>query len=140
MVASNYWGKNAKKAAQKAARKAHGGMIAVALISLLVGFAAGYLGASYLSVNDHFSVIGEKEIVVRQGESYIYQEKGAELISLGRNISSEVIIQSELTPDENGNYPIDTSAETTYVITYTTDDIKYGNIKRIRTITVVGGN
>ena len=139
-MASNYWGKNAKKAAKKSVRKAHKGIIATALISLLIGFAAGYLGASYLSINDHFSVIGEKEIILQQGESYIYQEKGAELISLGRNISSEVVILHELIPDEYGNYPIDTSAERTYVITYTTDDIKYGNIKRIRTITVVGGN
>ena len=93
----------------------------------------------YFLFGDRICLIGETEITVPLGSAYIYAEHGAKIISLGRDISSDVIIDSELTADENGNYPIDTSVERTYVITYTIDDIRYSGVKKIRTITVTGG-
>lgn len=135
MASNNNWGKNAKKAA----KKAHRAVAWIAIFFLAIGFAAGYFGAEYLGADDCFVLIGETEITVPLGSAYIYAEHGAKIISLGRDISSDVIIDSELTADENGNYPIDTSVERTYVITYTIDDIRYSGVKKIRTITVTGG-
>lgn len=132
---TNNWSRSAKKAI----RKTHRGITVIGVICLLIGFAAGYIGAEYLSENDCFELIGEKEINVPQGSTYTYMEEGAKIISLGRDLSTQIQIDTNLTTDVNGAYIIDTSAETTYVITYTVDDIKYGNIKRIRTITVIGG-
>ena len=131
----NNWGKYAKKSV----KKAHRGIVAIGLIFLLIGFAVGYFGAEYLSENDHFTLRGEKDILVEQGSLFLYQEEGVEIVSLGRDISNEVSIDTDIPIDANGNYQIDTSVAKTYIITYTVDDIKYGNIKRIRTITVTGG-
>ena len=49
------------------------------------------------------------------------------------------VIARPFATDENGNFTVDTSVEKTYVITYTIDDFKYRNIKKVRTITIVGG-
>lgn len=136
---SNYWGKNAQTAVKKAAKKTHRGIFAVGVIFLLIGLAVGYLGAAYLSREDCFVLNGEKAIMVAKGSEFTYQEEGAKIISLGRDLSTQVRIDTDLQSNETGDYPIDTSIEATYVITYTVEDIKYGNIKRIRTITVVGG-
>ena len=135
MASNNNWGKNAKKAA----KKAHRAVAWIAILFLAIGFAAGYFGSEYLGADDCFVLIGETEITVPQGSAYIYAEHGAQIISLGRDISSDVIIDSELIADENGSYPVDTSVERTYVITYTIDDIRYSGVKKIRTITVTGG-
>lgn len=132
---TNNWGKHAKKAA----KKTHKGILAIGLLFLLIGAAAGYLGAAYLCQNDQFQVKGEKELYVAQGTPCTYVELGASVISLGRDLSDQVKIQTDLPQDSEGNYTVDTSAPTTYVITYTVDDIRFGNIKRIRTIQVTGG-
>ena len=36
-----------------------------------------------------------------------------------------------------GNYVVDTSVEGEYYIIYTIDDIKYGNIQKVRTISIL---
>ena len=136
---SNNRSKQWRKKAKKAIKKTHRGVIAIGVICLLLGFAIGYIGSEYLSENDCFILNGEKNIAVPKDSSFTYMEEGAQIISLGRDLSAQVIIDTTLPTDANGNYIVDTSTETTYVITYTVDDIKYGNIKRIRTITVVGG-
>ncbi len=138
-MASGTKNSNWSKSAKKAMKKTHRGITVIGILCLLIGFATGYLGAEYLSENDCFELIGEKKITVIQGAAYSYTEEGAKIISLGRDLSAQIQIDTELQLDADGAYIIDTSAETTYVITYTVDDIKYGNIKRIRTITVVGG-
>ena len=131
----NYWGKHAKKAA----KRTHRAILWIGFIFLAIGFATGYFGGEYLGTNDCFTLVGETNITVPQGAAYIYCENGAKIVSLGRDISSEVQISTDLNADESGNYPIDTSVARTYVITYTVDDIRYGGVKKIRTITVAEG-
>lgn len=133
--ASHNWGKYAKKAA----KRSHRGIIAIGVIFLLIGFATGYYGATYLGQNDCFELNGEKKITIAQGSSYTYHEAGARIVSLGRDLSAQVVVETNLPIDENGNCMIDTSMAGVYTITYTVDDIQYGDIKRIRTINIVGG-
>ena len=139
MAASGKRKNNWSKRAKKAIKRTHRGITLIGILCLLIGFALGYIGAEYLSENDCFELLGEQEIAVAQGTTYSYTEEGVKIISFSRDLSSQVQITTDLPIDENGNYMIDTSVETTYIITYTVEDIKYGNIKRIRKITVVGG-
>jgi len=127
------------KHAKKVVKRTHRGIVVIGMIFLIIGTVAGYFGAMKLSENDLFVLNGEKEITVPRGIPYTYSEEGAKIISLGRDLSDQIQISTDLTTDLNGNYFIDTSVETTYIITYTVNDIKYGNIKRIRTIKVIGG-
>ena len=138
-MASEQQKNNWTKVAKKAAKKTHRAIKWIALIFLAIGFVAGYFGAEYLCANDRFVLNGETKITIPKGSDYTYFEEGATIISLGRDISSEVIIETELTATENGTYPIDTSSEGTYIITYTVDDFRYGTVKKIRIITVTGG-
>ena len=139
MAASEQQKNNWTRSAKKAAKKSHKAIKWIALIFFIIGFTAGYFGGEYLCVNDCFALNGETHITVKQGTAYTYYEEGATVISLGRDLSSEVIIETDLTPTENGTYPIDTSVEQTYTITYTVDDFRYGSVKKIRFITVTGG-
>ena len=138
-MASGNKSNNFAKHAKKAAKKTHRGIIAIGIVFLLIGAAAGYCGAMMLSENDCFVLNGAKEITVPMGIPYTYHDDGVKIISLGRDLADQVKVTIDLTADANGDYIVDTSVETTYVITYTVDDIKYGNIKRIRTIKVTGG-
>lgn len=130
---------NWNKAAKKAVRKSHRGIKWIALFFLAIGFAAGYLGCEYLCADDCFILNGETHITIPIGSDYTYYDEGATVISLGRDISSEVTIETDLTATENGTYPIDTTTENVYTITYTVDDFRYGPVKKIRFITVIGG-
>ena len=138
-MASEQQNNNWNKVAKKAAKKTHRAITWIALIFLALGFAIGYFGGEYLCANDHFTLNGETHIVIEQGTEYTYFEEGATVISLGRDISSEVMVETDLTATENGTYPIDTSVEKVYTITYTVDDFRYGSVKKIRFITVIGG-
>ena len=138
-MASEQKNNNWNKVAKKAVRKTHRAITWIALIFLSLGFAIGYFGGEYLCVNDRFTLNGETHIVIEQGTEYTYFEEGATVISLGRDISSEVMVETDLTATENGTYPIDTSVEKVYTITYTVDDFRYGSVKKIRFITVIGG-
>lgn len=130
---------NFKKPIKKAAKKTHRGISTIAVIFLFVGAVLGYMGAMYISENDCFVINGDKETYVKLGTPCTYVELGATVISYGRDLSDFVRIEHDFPKDGNGNFIVDTSVEKTYVITYTIDDIKYGTIKRIRTITIVGG-
>ena len=130
----NNWARSAKKAA----RKTHKRIKWIALIFLAIGFATGYWGGKYLCANDCFTLNGKTHITVKQGTAYTYYEEGATIVSFGRDISSELIIETDLTATENGTYPIDTSTERTYTITYTVDDLRYRSVKKVRFITVTG--
>ena len=128
-----------KKQAKKAVKKTHGGILAIAVIFLVLGAIIGYVGAMYITQNDCFVINGNRETYVTQGTPCTYIELGATVISFGRDLSESVRIEHDFPADENGNFTVDTSVEKTYVITYSIDDFKYRNVKKIRTITIVGG-
>ena len=137
-MASPAYGNQIKKQIKKRVKKKHGGLLKIAIVFLMIGAAIGYLGTMYISQNDCFILNGETETTVSLGTPCTYIELGATVISLGRDLSDHVRVDHEFQSDENGNFIVDTTAERTYVITYTIDDIKYGEFQRIRTITVTG--
>lgn len=139
-MASSKGNNNRQKSAHKAIKKNHRGIVVIGTLFFLFGFLAGYIGAEYLGKSDCFVLNGEERITVSLGEAYTYTEQGATVISFGRDLSSQVTIQTDLPIDANEGCIIDTSKEATYTIIYTIDDIQYGSVKRIRTITVLGGN
>jgi hypothetical protein len=138
-MASEQKNNNWNKTAKKVAKKTHRAIKWIAILFLALGFAIGYFGGEFLCSNDRFVLNGETNITIPKGTEFTYYEEGATVISFGRDISSDVITETDLTASENGTYPIDTSEEKVYTITYTIDDFRYGSVQKIRFITVIGG-
>jgi len=131
-----------KKSAKKAIRKTHPATLAVALLFLIFGIAAGAFFALRLSENDRFVLKGETAVSVRAGTAFTYREEGAEAVSFGRDVSEKVTAVTDLQKDAGGNYVIPTDKPGVYTITYTVECFKFGEkspngaTKRIRTFTV----
>ena len=94
---------------------------------LAIGGAIGYVGASSLTKNDTFEIIGDKNIVLNLNSTY--KEEGVKVISYGKDLSNKVEVETNLDISKAGDY---------YVI-YTVKSLKYNNIKRIRYIRVIEG-
>ncbi len=128
------------KKAASAYRKSgmSGGQIAACIAAFVIGIIAGLGSFGLITENDRFELVGDKEIKVALGEEFTYREEGARLVSLGRDLSEEVRIETNLEKTEDG-YLVDSSKEGIYYIKYTSDDVKYKNTVRVRTI-IVGGD
>lgn len=120
------------------------------LIILLVTIIGGGIGAGaywFVSRNDCFDIIGQDEITLMLkgedeefGDENRYFDQGVKVVSLGRDISDKVSIETDLKQNEDGSYYADEIG--TYYIIYKVDDIKYGKlftVQRIRLITFVEG-
>jgi hypothetical protein len=113
-----------KKQAEKQARKKP--WYALLLIVILAfGGVGGFFGAKFLTRNDTFEINGDQEVVLEVGDYYV--EKGATIISFGRDISKTVKIDST----------VDTTTAGQYYVKYTVEDIRFGNVERYRYVTVV---
>ena len=136
------------KAKRSTSRKIQKLGLKAILIVLLVTIIGGTIGAGvywFVSRNDCFNIIGQEEItlILRAEEDAVsvensYYDQGVEVVSLGRDISDKVYIETNLKQNEDGSYYADEIG--TYYIIYNVDDIKYGKIftvQRIRLITFV---
>ena len=86
---------------------------------------AGYFTSRYvLTKDDIFEVIGDKTITLTLGERY--EDEGAIAIAFGKDVSSEIKVETN----------VDYEKEGTYYIRYTVDNIRYLNIERYRTIII----
>lgn len=140
--------KAAKKVKSKAKRKVKSKAKKISAVSYIIwiialagGIALGAFACSFICRNDGFTINGKKEYTLEvsgEGTSVTYSDKGAKVISFGRDISKQVEISTNL-EGSDGDYVIDTSKEGTYYIVYTVDDVRFGDVKRVRTIRVVGG-
>ena len=86
--------------------------------------------------NDTFELIGKDEITLTLNDKYTNQ--GVKAISFGKDISAEILIETNLLTDENGDYYAEDIG--TYYIKYYSKDVKYGTIfkvEKIRLITFV---
>ena len=139
----------AKKAKSKAKRKVKSKAKKISAISYFIwiialagGIALGAFACSFICRNDRFVLKGKSEYTIEvagEGSSVIFSDKGATVISFGKDISKKVDVSTDLAGSD-GDYTIDTSKEGTYYLVYTVDDVRFGNIKRVRTIHVVGGD
>lgn len=138
MARSRYWGKNAHlaKAAEKELRKIHPLTFLIPVIFLIVGLVIGYVGMSVFCKNDSFVLTGEKSFTVTVGESFSYKEEGFTCIALGRDLSSAVKIETNMTKNADGSYTVDTSEAGIYYISYTCEEGIYSGVRLVRTLRV----
>lgn len=117
-----------------ASKKMGKGIWIVIVIFFVIGALAGGLVCGMISQNDTFELVGEKSVVINLSNADTYVEEGVKIVSLGRDLSQDVIVEGEIEKDTNGNYIVGT-----YTITYTVEDFKYGEYSIYRVINVVGG-
>ena len=127
-----------KSRAKSKARRIHPLTWVIAALALIIGVCAGIGAYSFISRNDCFKLNGEAEYTVPIGESTVYLDEGAQIISFGKDISSEVKVMTNLKKISGNKYAVDASEPGEYYMIYTVEDAKYGNIQRVRTITVKG--
>lgn len=130
--------KSVEKKVEKKIRKSIGWKgVLIVLIVMIIGIGAGVGAFYYVGRNDCFELIGEDYVVLELGQSYV--DEGVKVISLGKDISNEVIIETDGLID-NGDGSFTATTADRYVMIYKTKDIKYGKIftvQRIRFIDFV---
>ncbi len=95
------------------------------LLAIFVLFGAGgYFTFRQITKNDEFTLVGEKEVVLSVGE--VYQEKGAKVISFGKDKSAQVVIESN----------VDTSVAGRYYVKYQVKDFRFKSVVRYRYVIV----
>ena len=131
-----------KSSAKKTFRSIGVKGILIILLFFIIGAGIGVGITYFISKDDCFVINGVDEITLCLGDvnsdEWMYQDEGVKAISLGRDISSNVIIETNLKTNDNGKYYAE--SEGTYYMIYKFDDIKYGKIftvERIRLITFV---
>ena len=131
-----------RKAKSKAKREIKKEVKKISTLSWLfiaMFFAIGCVGGgfAYAQVikNDTFEVIGDKQITLNIGDAYTYTEQGVKIISHGKDISGKVKIQTNI---PTGGV-LDTSDVGEYFVIYTVDDLRFGNIQKVRVIEIVEG-
>ena len=127
-----------KSKAKSKAKRIHPLTWVICALALIIGVGAGIGAYSFISRNDCFKLRGDAEYTVSVGAEVTYVDEGVKIISFGKDISSEVEVKTNLKKISSGKYAVDTTKPTEYYIIYTVDDAKYGNIHRVRTITVKG--
>ena len=130
-----------KSKVKSKAKKISAASYVIWVIALALGVALGAFAYSFLCRNDCFELKGKSEITIPlgdEGSSGIYTDKGAKVISFGKDISRNVKVSTGLKEVGDGEYEIDTSKEGVYYIIYTVDDVRFGDVKRVRTIRVGG--
>ena len=130
-----------KAYARKKIRKANILIVVIALLALVAGVFAGVFAYRYVCRDDRFEVRGQKEVRVELNASeFFYYDDGVEIIEFGKDISENVIVQSNMTRLGEDKYTVDTTVPGRYYIKYTVDSPKYGEVSKIRTIIVGGDN
>lgn len=124
--------KSVEKQVEKKIKKSIGFKgILVVLLVMIIGAGAGVGAFYYIGRNDCFELIGEDYVVRELGEKYI--DEGVKVISLGKDISNQVIIETDGLID-NGDGSFSATRADRYVMIYKTKDIKYGKIFTIQRI------
>ena len=132
--------RGAKRKAKRKIKALHPLTLVLCFLALALGVGAGVGAYTYVSRNDCFVINGEKKYEISVGTEFTYVDEGAKVISLGRDISDRVSVETNLTEISEGKYTADTTKTGEYYIIYTVDSAKYGEVQRVRVITVKGGS
>ena len=127
-----------KSKAKSKAKRIHPITWVFAVLALVGGIGAGVGVCAFVCRDDCFKLNGETDYTVAVGADITYSDEGVKIISFGRDISANVEIDTNLKKTGNGKYKVDTSKPAEYYMIYTVEDAKYGDIQRVRTITVKG--
>ena len=128
--------KRTSKKVDKELKKLSVGAILVAVMLLVVGAVSGFFGLKVVMKNDCFVLNGQDEITLQLGESYT--DEGAKVIAFGKDEAKKVIIETNLTKNEDGSYTAEEVG--TYYMVYKVENLKYGKlfkVQKIRLITFV---
>ncbi len=137
--AKNKVKRKVRSKARSKVKRIHPMTFVICFLCLALGIGAGIGAYTYICRDDCFRLKGEKNYTLPVGtETKYYEDEGVKIIEFGKNISREVKVETNLTETESGSYAVDTTKPGEYYIIYTVDSPKYGDIQRVRTITVKG--
>ena len=128
--------KKSGKTAKSTAKSFGKSTTVIIVLFLIIGIGLGIGAGFYISRNDCFEIIGADELTLTIGENYY--DEGCKVISLGKDVSNDIEIETDLTVNLDGSLTGDETK--TYYILYKSNDIKYGKIftvTKIRLITFV---
>ena len=112
------WREKKARQARRTAKKAHKGYVLVAVFFLLIGLAAGYFGAQFVTKNDSFVINGDKVTECKVGDTLVYTDEGIKYVSFGKDLSDSVEISTNMHRQNDGTYTADTSEKGEYFIIY----------------------
>lgn len=108
--------------------------VLIVLIVMIIGIGIGVGSFYFIGRNDCFELIGEDYVVRTLDEKYV--DEGVKVVSLGRDISKDVVIETDGLID-NGDGTFSAPCADRYVIIYKSKDIKYGKIFTVQRIRFV---
>ena len=125
--------KKTSKQVNKLMKKVGIGAIFGAVLLLAIGAVGGFFGFKFLTKNDCFELIGKDEITLQLNETYT--DEGAKIISFGKDVSEDVVIETNLKQDINGKFYAE--VEGTYYIVYKSSNFKYNSIFKVQKIRLI---
>ena len=114
-----------QKQVETAVKNTHGLTIFFVVLFLVIGAVGGWFGYGFVTKNDAFEIVGEKEITIELNGTY--EEQGCKVVAWGKDETSRLKIESDL----------DTTKEGTYFVVYTVENFKYKSVQKVRVVTVV---
>ena len=125
--------KKTKNKAKRNLKKVNAKAWLLALLFLFIGIGGGVGAWMIACKNDCFELIGKDELTLTVDEKYT--DEGVKVLSFGKDISKDILIETDLKTDENGNYYAEDIG--TYYIKYYSKDFKYGTIFKVEKIRLV---
>lgn len=120
--------RNYKRKVKQVVKNTHGLTLFFVVLFFIIGAVGGYFGYAYVTKPDTFELLGEKEITLTVGDTFV--DQGFKAIAFGKDVSDKVEIDGT----------VDTNIEGTYVLTYTVNNLKYNGVKRCRVVNVVANS
>ncbi len=135
--------KNTKKNQNKVKSAVKTVNIFVALLIFIITAGAGVGAYFVVCKNDCFTLNGAQEISLEMKENadktgfetLVYNDEGVRIIEFGKDISSEVIIETDMKKVGENEYEVNELG--TYYIKYSVNSIKYGKIFTINKIRLI---
>ena len=115
----------AAKAAEKAVKKTHAATLALALLFLIIGAAAGVFASVQLTKKDKFELNGDALVRLEVGAQFT--DEGAAVVSFGRDVSGKVEVSGDA---------LDVNKEGIYQLVYKVDDFRWKDFQRVRVVIV----
>ncbi len=122
-----------KKNAEKALKNAGAKVLLCVFIFLIVGIVVGAGAWWFVCKDDCFELIGNDEIVLTLDEEYV--DDGVNIIAFGQDESDSVVIETNLSVNDAGNYYSDEIG--TFYITYKSECFKYGKLFKVQKVRLV---
>lgn len=106
-------------------KKKHPIKFFIVLLSFLIAGVGGFLTCKFLTKNDKFVLIGDKEINLILGQKY--KDEGAQVIFFGKDCSKQIKVSNN----------IDYSLPGCYYIKYEYSNLFYKNVVKYRYVNIL---